>query len=345
VLREDTETGPALVFPSAFRRDLPSAQEAGGDRVELRFEGPVATIYATLVVRLSRTDRFTRRDLWQSAARFAADAGGHCTVYLTQADEGRGALQLAFDDDVAPVVRRQCEQFVRAHLDRRATPGTVERERLYACPDCGAPFSRQQVRAAQERGRTSLLCPADETRVSLAEPGVVAGDAAPDQATRAMDASADAARSAETAAAVVRGKRETGDFDVFLCHNVVDKPAVRALAAALRDRALLPWLDEDELPPGRPWQEELDKRIDSIGAAAVIVGPGGVGPWQNQELMAFLRAFVERDCPVIPVLLPGADRPSLPVTLRGMTWVDLTAEDALDRLEWGITGVRPWVAR
>ena len=54
VLREETEAGTALVFPSAFRRDLPSAEEPTGDRVEFRFDGPVAVIYATLVVRLSR---------------------------------------------------------------------------------------------------------------------------------------------------------------------------------------------------------------------------------------------------------------------------------------------------
>ena len=299
VLREETEAGTALVFPSAFRRDLPSAEEPTGDRVEFRFDGPVAVIYATLVVRLSRTERFARRDLWQSAARFAADVGGLCTVHLTQADEGRGVLQLAFDDDMAPIVRLQCEQFVRTHLDRRATPGTVERERLYSCPDCGTPFSREQVRAVRGKGRTSLLCPVDETRVVSEE----AGPGVADNAARAMDASADAARTMAAATSVVRGKEETGDFDVFLCHNVADKPAVRELGARLRERGLLPWLDVEQLQPGRPWQQELERRIGDIGAAAVLVGSSGVGPWQSQEIMAFLREFVERDCPVIPVLL------------------------------------------
>jgi len=260
-------------------------------------------------------------------------------VHLTQADEGRGVLQLSFDDDMAPIVRRQCEQFVRTHLDRRATPGTVERERLYTCPDCGAPFSRQQVRAARAKGRTRLLCPVDEAPVSLEE----AGASSVDEAARAMDASADAARSVAAATSVVRGKEETGDFDVFLCHNVQNKPAVRDLSQRLRERGLLPWLDEEQLRPGLPWQQELDQRIDDIGAAAVIVGLSGIGPWQNHELMAFLRAFVERGVPAIPVLLPGGVQPTLPTTLRGMTWVDLAADDALDRLVWGITGEKPWL--
>jgi hypothetical protein len=58
----------------------------------------------------------------------------------------------------------------------------------------------------------------------------------------------------------------------------------------------------------------------------VIVG-SRVGPWQDQELAAFLRQFVKRRCPVIPVLLRGAERPELPVFLDGMTWVDLATID------------------
>jgi len=44
---------------------------------------------------------------------------------------------------------------------------------------------------------------------------------------------------------------------------------------------------------------------------------------------------------VVPVLLPGAYRLDLPVFLDGLTWVDLTEPDPLDRLEWGITGRHP----
>jgi hypothetical protein len=68
-----------------------------------------------------------------------------------------------------------------------------------------------------------------------------------------------------------------------------------------------------------------------------------VSPWQDQELGAFLRQFARRRCPVIPVLLPGSERPDLPTFLDGMTWVDLAVSDPdpLDQLEWGITGRHP----
>jgi hypothetical protein len=79
-------------------------------------------------------------------------------------------------------------------------------------------------------------------------------------------------------------KRAAGQFDVFMCHNHVDKPAVKDIANALKARGLLPWLDQWELPPGQPWQPLLERQIGNIRAAAVCVGRAGVGPWQEQEL-------------------------------------------------------------
>lgn len=342
VLREVTEDGVQLVFPAAFRRDLPEAAGPHDNSVEFTFEGPVVNIYVTLVVRLARSDRFTRRGAFQSAARFEADAGGTCTVYLTRSDEGRGSLQVGYSGDVADVVRFQFERFVLTHLGRRATPGTVRRVRLYQCPDCGSPFDARQVEAAVSRGRSRLVCPVDETPVAL-EDSYETLSRAQDAVAREMDASADAARGIAAASSVILGKKETTDFDVFLCHHAVDKPTVRLIARQLRDHGILPWLDEAELTPGRDWQEELERQIGNIRTAAVFVGPSGIGPWQNRELRAFLNEFAERGCPVIPVLLPEAATPELPIFLRGMTWVDLRHQDGdgIERLIWGITGRKP----
>lgn len=151
----------------------------------------------------------------------------------------------------------------------------------------------------------------------------------------------------EQAAAMQRQvdrKRAAGAFDVFLCHNVGDKPAVMEIGRRLLGRGLLPWLDQWELRPGTPWQRVLEEQIANIHAAAVFVGREGIGPWQRQELDGFLREFNKRGCPVIPVLLPGAGgEPELPLFLRGMTWVDFrqTMPDPLAQLTWGITGERP----
>lgn len=342
VLREETEEGVQLVFPSAFQRDLPNTVQPSNYSVEFSFEGPVGNIYATLVVRLARSKRFTRCGAWQSAVSFEADSGGQCVLHLVQADEGCGVLQAGYDQDVAEIVRFQFERFVMTHIERHAIPSTVRRTRMYVCPDCGIGFSGAQVDAARGRGRTSVLCPVDGTRVSLEDP-FERLSRSQDPVTRQMDASADAARNIAAASSVVRGKEEITDYDVFLCHNAADKTAVRWAAERLREHGILPWLDEAELPPGRLWQEELERQINTIRSAAVFVGPNGIGPWQNQELLAFLREFADRSCPIIPVLLPGATAPALPLFLRGMTWVDLRTQDAkaIENLIWGITGRKP----
>ena len=81
-------------------------------------------------------------------------------------------------------------------------------------------------------------------------------------------------------------------FDVFLSHNSLDKPTVRQLAEALKDRGLAVWLDEWELIPGRPWQEALEEIIRTTKSAAVLVGKDGLGPWEEPETRACLNEFV-----------------------------------------------------
>ena len=133
-------------------------------------------------------------------------------------------------------------------------------------------------------------------------------------------------------------------FDVFLCHNSQDKPAVIEIANQLKANNINPWLDKWHLRPGSSWQDLLEDQINEIRAAAVFVGNSGLGPWQMQEIKAFLRAFVNRKCPVIPVLLPNAPQePQLPVFLQGLMWVDFRQRDPepLGQLIWGITGIKP----
>ena len=162
-----------------------------------------------------------------------------------------------------------------------------------------------------------------------------------------MDRAADIQRARATAQSTVQGKQEIKDFDVFLCYNTVDRPSVIEIGERLKERGILPWLDEWELRPGLPWQRLLGQQIEQIKSAAVFVGKDGVGPWQEQELEAFLRQFVRRECPVIPVILSEALRePELPIFLEGMRWVDFRTQASIqdigpmEQLIWGITGKR-----
>ncbi len=134
-------------------------------------------------------------------------------------------------------------------------------------------------------------------------------------------------------------------FDVFLSHNSLDKPAVIALAKRLQANGVKVWLDAWELRPGHPWQEALAEIIETTRAAVVLVGKDGLGPWENAEMSACLDEFVRRKLPVIPVLLPDCpSEPDLPLLLRRFTWVDFrkgSEEEGFSRLIWGITGKKP----
>lgn len=143
----------------------------------------------------------------------------------------------------------------------------------------------------------------------------------------------------------------SSQYDVFLCHSRIDKPEVEELARRLKQEGIEPFLDKWNLIPGQPWQEALEKALRQSAACAVIIGSGPFGPWQSEEMRVAL-AFRVCDCrgkfPVIPVLLPGAERPrgrDLPAFLRRMTWVEfpksLNDEQAFHRLVCGIRGIAP----
>lgn len=147
-----------------------------------------------------------------------------------------------------------------------------------------------------------------------------------------------------TANALIEHKRSKCQYDVFLCHNSRDKCEVKSIGERLMRFGLFPWLDEWALRPGFPWQRILENEISQIRSAAVFVGCLGTGPWQDLEIEGFIRQFVKRSCPVIPVLLSSCSGvPELPMILEGMTWVDFRKDDPspLIQLIWGITGQKP----
>jgi hypothetical protein len=134
-------------------------------------------------------------------------------------------------------------------------------------------------------------------------------------------------------------------FDVFLSYNSKDRSAVVDLANKLRAQGLNVWLDVCELRPGHPWQEALEEIIKKCSAVAVLVGDSGIGPWENMEMRGCISEFVQRNLPVIPVLLSNCPQaPVLPFFLKGFTWVDYRdgqEDDGFHRLMWGITGEKP----
>ena len=106
-------------------------------------------------------------------------------------------------------------------------------------------------------------------------------------------------------------------FDVFLSHATPDKPLVEELARRLTRENLKPWLDKWNLIPGQAWKPEIEAALAECAACAVFIGPGGFGPWQTRGDAGGHRppgrggrvGGERRPFRVIPVLLPGVERP------------------------------------
>ncbi len=90
--------------------------------------------------------------------------------------------------------------------------------------------------------------------------------------------------------------------------SVAPSPSVDA-------RGILPWFDI-LARAGKLRRRQQEEQIEKIPAAAVFVGQHAVADWQVRQMYSFLEQFVERECAVIPVLLPDApQKPKLPVFL------------------------------
>jgi hypothetical protein len=241
-LKEISDGYVDIVFPSQFTRERPDAPDLPGKTVVYTFEGPLLNIYATLAVRLSRSRLFKKDKMWRNAASFEATVGGTCGIYLRELEEGKGELILCFDDAANETTRFQFEDYVATHLKRRSLPNTIQRRRIFVGPQCEEPVTDGQAQKRRARGFDTINCNVCDTEISLLDreerlaapiPSVVA----------AMDKAADEKRDLETAAMSLKGKIETGDFDVFLCYNSKDKEAVKRSASGLKSGGFCPgWM-------------------------------------------------------------------------------------------------------
>ncbi len=337
-LREATDAGPLLVFPSQFTREYPNASNPEGRAIIFTFEGPVLNIYTTLAVRLSRSGLFEKEQMWKNAATFRSSAGGICGMFLREPEEGQGELTLFFGAGTNKAVQFQFETYIQVHLQRRALQNSLQRRLAITCDACSFAVTDQLIRLRMERKFDWLNCPVCNAHIALTERSEEIPTTIP-----TMDQAADIQRERDAAKVSLEGKIATKDFDVFLCYTSADQPAIKQIADRLKEEGILAWLDEWQVQPGLAWQRLLEEQIGHIKSAAVFVGQEGRGPWQQQGLEIILREFLNRNCPVIPVMLPNApQQPELPIFLKGTSWVDFRRPNSnpMTRLVWGITGDR-----
>lgn len=337
-----------LVFPSKFNRGHPNMPASQQRDVAYRFGGPIEGIYATLVVRLYYCGAFRAKELWKNGAEFCDSLDNVCGFSLDSMAEGEGVISVFFSDSTPDNSRILFLQFIQDHLEQRALQDSVHRERIYRCPRCGEEVvNRRAIEARLSRGLTKIFCQFCDEPITLIDV-LETKFAAPKllNQLRQLEERVTERRCSAVGVTVAEAKKTVDEYDVFLAHNRLERSQVEGISRELRRRGLSPWLDKEQIPPGCWFQDVIQQAISNVKSAAIIVGPGGLGRWQAVELRAFISQCVEREIPVIPVLLPGAAHiPDELAILRELNLVEfkkgIDDRDAMDDLEWGITGEHP----
>ena len=168
-LREHTDKGALLVFPSFYRRERPDLVGHPAVLVSYRFNGFLDDIYATLVVRLHHTESFEADELWRYAADFKSlSQQRRLGVKLTRRGEGAGELEVYFDPDIPVVEKMIFSRYVHEHLLKKGIE--VVRLRHYVCPHCKTPVRDRETameRLTENGKQASILCVKCEKRVPL----------------------------------------------------------------------------------------------------------------------------------------------------------------------------------
>jgi small GTP-binding protein len=334
-----SDEGAQIVFPTQLTKEMPIK----GQSVVYKFEGPVTNIYATLAVRIAQSGVFTKHDMWKSTIEYTTPEGGKYGIRVSEVFEGKGEISLFFDDAATDDTKQMFDEFVYAHLSRRALPNSIVRIRRYACPRCDTELTETQVEKRLERGFDTISCSVCGVNFSIIDTRPDR-TVARDNAVAKMVRNANEKRDREAAEYTLEGKIKAGTYDVMLCHNSADKPKVKEIGQKLREEGILPWLDQLDLPPFVDWQKELEKVIATVKSAAIFVGPSGVGPWEQMEIRSLLMECVDRGVRMGLVYLPGCPVDTkVPSFLKIFNWVDFRQSDPdpMGQLIWGITGKAP----
>ncbi len=165
-VRQETNEGTQLVFPSYFKQDRPEIPEQPNVVVTYGFSGTLDEIYSTLVVRLHYTNDFKMDELWRYAADFTTLADKRVGLLMTKKKGEVAEMQVYFEADVPVDTKVAFIKYIHEHLKKRAED--VTRVRSYVCPHCDEPVeNRRAISIRLEKGLPDILCGVCEGRVPL----------------------------------------------------------------------------------------------------------------------------------------------------------------------------------
>lgn len=169
-LATDAEGGRHLVFPAHFRSersqsDLPFAFYS------FQFDGEIATIYSTLVVRLCHSQVFMKESIWSNSAEFRSVSGSLMGFWIERnSKDGSLTLRVYSKPETSIDQKALLVQFVGRHLNRYAS--NIVRRRSFVCQDsrCGKPvLDESAINMRLRMGKRDIVCSYCDGKVPLVD--------------------------------------------------------------------------------------------------------------------------------------------------------------------------------
>lgn len=168
-IRETTDKGQCLIFPLQIKYSGKMDNNPIGKSVSLQFKGAALNIFATLIVNISYSSAFRKKNVCVNGALFTSNKGGDAGILLQRSDGESGEFVLFFNSIAGSETRINFEKSVQDILMRLALPDSLKRSRIFACPKCSEVIEDSLARHRQELGHSSINCPGCDTPIPLVD--------------------------------------------------------------------------------------------------------------------------------------------------------------------------------
>ena len=121
---------------------------------------------------------------------------------------------------------------------------------------------------------------------------------------------------------------------IFLCHSSGDKPRVRELYRRLTADGLKPWLDEEDILPGKDWQREIARAVREADLVVVCLSSDSIEKrgYVQREIKDVLDVADEMPDGRVFVVPARLEACEVPERLRRWQWVNLYEPHGYDLL-------------
>jgi GTPase SAR1 family protein len=339
---------PFLVFPELINLNKPAADDGKPveDGAAYAVSGAIENVYASLVVLLGYTEKFTRTDQWRNHARYEVGNRMVCGFRQVEHDDELEFV-LYFGTEVGRPVRQLFQALFESFLARRNL--TVTRYEPVFCTKCWHPLERVVVRERLRGKKDFTFCPACGERLPLPKMDE------PIQLTREQQVDVEAQR--RTA-----DMRTPFEKEVFRVQAYVNakgiKPPECFISYAWGDPEQERWVEKNLAPDLQKagiavvldrWENvkigaSVVRFVERVGTCdrVVVVGtPLYLQKYENGNPMRGFVVAAESDLigkrmigteaekqSVLPVLLVGSEEKSFPPLLRGRVYADFRDEHA-----------------